>query len=504
MTSRMTLTLLALVLLALPAHARRAVADAEVFASEADAFIAAALDLLPEVPGLAVAVVVDDQVVLSRGYGMADLEDGVPASGDVDYYIASATKPFTALAAAILHERGDIDLDSSLASHLAGSGMDMALVDDSVTLRDLLSHTAGLRNSPVTTRLAYTGEHTPDLLWSLLSATEANEAGPGAFEYTNFGYNLLTMILDRELGKRWQDVLQDEVFGPAGLVRTTAYASRPATMGWPLAAPYFGMSPDGMQRISLVKVDATMQSAGGMMTTADDAARWMLLQINGGELDGQPVFDATVVRETQSSRIDPGQEERGLFGNTGCGLGWLHGAYSGEHVLHHSGGYPGFRSLISFMPEARIGVTVLVNEGSVGGMVPDALAAWVYDWWLGLDSADHADGIARIAARRDQFKGRIAEDRQRRAEREWALELDRSAYAGRYASNEYGVLEVSLDGVDLHARLGQLHAVAEPFTRPNSIRVEMVPGQGEVLQFVLDDANGIVGIDYDGTRFTRE
>lgn len=477
--------------------------DAVVFAEEADAFITTALEQLPEVPGLAMAVVVDDRIVLSRGYGQADIERGVPATADAAYYIASATKPYTALAAAILHERGTIDLDSSLASHLRGGGMDPALVGEGVTLRDLLSHTAGLSNSPVTIRLAYTGEHSPELLWRLLSATEANSAGPGNYEYTNFGYNLLTIILDRELGRTWQDVLQEEIFDPAGLARTTAYASRPGHEGWPLAAPYFGMHPDGLQRVPLVKIDATMQSAGGMMTTADDAARWMLLQLNDGKLDDRQVVPVDVIRTAQTSRVATEREKRGGFGTEGCALGWQIGSYADHQVLHHSGGYPGFRSLISFMPGEKVGVAIFVNEGTVGSLLPDALAAWAYDWWLGRDTASHAEAVAGIAAMRDKFAGRMAQDRERRAARTWALSMDPAAYAGRYSHPDYGTLNVTAESGALAVDLGHLHSVAEPFTKPESMRVEMVPGQGEVMVFVLE--NGLIaGLDYDGTVFVRE
>ncbi|HKI84514.1 MAG TPA: serine hydrolase domain-containing protein, partial [Candidatus Krumholzibacteria bacterium] len=208
-----------------PVFAHRNLSDGNLFVAETDSFMNALLAQLPEIPSVAIAVVLDDQVVLTRGYGTADRERHIPASDETIYYIASATKPFTALAAALLDERGTLDLDSSLASHLTDSPMNPQLIAQGVTLRDLLSHTSGLENDPITTRLAYTGEHTPQQLWDLLSSTKANEAGAGNFQYTNFDYNLLTMILDHERGIQWQDLLREEIFEPAGMKRTTAYAS---------------------------------------------------------------------------------------------------------------------------------------------------------------------------------------------------------------------------------------------------------------------------------------
>ena len=377
-----------------PASAHRSLSDGNLFVAETDSFINALLAQLPEIPSVALAVVIDDQVILTRGYGTADREHHIPASDETVYYIASATKPFTALAAALLDERGTLDLDSSLASHLTDSPMNPQLIAQGVTLRDLLSHTSGLENDPITTRLAYTGEHTPQQLWDLLSSTKANEAGAGNFQYTNFDYNLLTMILDHERGIQWQDLLRNEIFEPAGMKRTTAYASLPVKEGWPMAAPYFGLHPDGIWRVPLQKTDATMQSAGGIMTTPQDAARWMLLQINDGKLEGRQIFDGNLIRESHRSRVTPTDPVHDLFGLTGCGLGWLQGSCADQTILYHTGGYPGFRSLISFMVEPRIGVAVFVNEGSLGGRLMEPLAARIYKWWLGAELASPDEAIA--------------------------------------------------------------------------------------------------------------
>lgn len=137
-------------------------------------------------------------------------------------------------------------------------------------------------------------------------------------------------------------------------------------------------------------------------------------------------------------------------------------------------------------------------------VLADALVTWVYDWWLEEEPGDPGDAIARIAGMRDQFAQRIAAGYQERAEREWMLERERSAYAGRYASDEYGVLTITVDGESIGVRLGQLRCVAEPYTEPNSIRVEMVPGQGEVVRFGVDDDGKVIGMEYDETRFMKE
>lgn len=485
-----------------PALAHRSLNDSDLFVAETDSFMNALLAQLPEVPSVALAVVVDDQVILTRGYGTADRENHIPATDETIYYIASATKPFTALAAAILDKRGTLDLDSSLASHLADSPMNPQLIAKDITLRDLLSHTSGIENDPITTRLAFTGEHTPKQLWDLLSTTKANEAGAGNFQYTNFDYNLLTMILEHELGIRWQDLLRDEIFQPAGMKRTTAYASLPVREGWPMAAPYFGLHPDGIWRVPLQKTDDTMQSAGGIMTTVQDAARWMLLQINDGKLDGRQLFDADLIRESHRSRVTPTDPVHDLFGLTGCGLGWLEGSCAEQKVLYHTGGYPGFRSLISFMTGPRIGVAVFVNEGSIGGRLMEPLADRIYEWWLGRELASPADAIDGFLSLRDQYAKAIDADVAHRRKRSWNLEARPSAYAGDYESKELGTLHIARQDSSFAVSLGLMRCVAEPYPEPNSMRVELMPGHGEILQFELSNGEA-VSASYGGIRFLK-
>ena len=270
-----------------------------------------------------------------------------------------------------------------------------------------------------------------------------------------------------------------------------------------MAAPYFGLHPDGIWRVPLQKTDATMQSAGGIMTTPRDAARWMLLQINDGKLEGRQLFDADLIRESHRSRVTPTDPVHDLFGLTGCGLGWLQGSCADQTILYHTGGYPGFRSLISFMVEPRIGVAVFVNEGSLGGRLMEPLAARIYKWWLGAELASPDEAIAGFLSLRDQYAKAIDADFARRRQRSWHLEADPSAYLGDYENEDLGTLHIARQDSSFAVSLGLMHCVAEPYTEPNSMRVELMPGRGEPLVFDLTDEE-VVSVEYDGIRFRKQ
>ncbi|NNG17791.1 MAG: serine hydrolase, partial [Gemmatimonadales bacterium] len=473
-----------------PSEAQTPAADSvRGFASLVDSVVPAVLDRVGVVPGVALAVVKGNETVYAKGFGMADREAGLSATAETDFYIASVTKPFTALATAILDHRGELDLDASMARYFPAVEFDPEVHADSVTLRHLLSHTAGIQNDAIVFRTAFSGEHTPEVLTRVLaSTTPQRRARRGNFRYTNLGYNIASMVLDKETGRRWQDLLRELVFEPAGLQRTTAYASLPRRDGWPTARPYMGFGPNGLERVYLEKKDNTMQAAGGLYSTAEDLARWVIIQLNEGRIDGKQVFPADLIRETQALEAET-EGSFGPFGRTGYGLGWYHGTYKGERLMHHFGGFAGAHSHVSFMPDHALGVVVLVNESSAGTRLAGFLAGLAYEWWLGKPNMDSVltSGLEGLLAEKSRLEERIITGRANRAKRTWQLTAPLDAYTGTYVSPLYGTAVVTIEDQRLAVRIGNIHAVSTPFTQPNTIRVELLPGRGQVVGFELGE-----------------
>ena len=477
------------------------------FATAADALVSETLDRFGSVPGLTVAVVRDGRIVYARGFGEADREAGLAATPDTPFYIASATKPFTALLATLHDRDGSLHLGDSLADLFPDVPFDPAIDADEVTVRQFLSHTAGIDNGPIGFRAAYTGQHTPAEMRRLLASTVVEEDAPrGTFEYTNLGYNILSLRLDELDGGPWQDQLASRLFEPLGMTRTTAYASEAAA--WGPAVPY-AVHPDrGVERIDLVKHDDTMQAAGGMVASANDLARWLIVHLDGGRLDGRQVIPADVIAETHRPVAEDRGESYGAL--DGYALGWHTGVYDGDPMLHHLGGFAGFHAHLSFMPSRDLGVVVLANESNTGGRLATLFATFAYDWWAAApdtteatvaEARAEADGLYDgFRASLDRYGQQLAE----RAERTWQLSLSPSAYAGAFEHPHYGtiVVEAGTDAEPLAVRFGRLHAVATPFTRPETARVELIPGRGQVIQFVLD-GDATEALVWDGLTFER-
>ena len=479
------------------------------FATAADALVTETLDRFGTVPGLTVAVVRNGQIVYARGFGEADREAGLAATPDTPFYIASATKPFTALLAALHDRDGTLRLDDSLADLFPDVAFSPQIEADEVTVRQLLSHTAGIDNGPIGFRAAYTGQHTPAEMRRLLAGTVVEEDAPrGTFEYTNVGYNILSLRLDTLDGGPWQDQLADRIFAPLGMTRTTAFASEAAA--WGPAVPYAVHPERGVERIDLVKHDDTMQAAGGMIASATDLARWLIVHLDGGRLDGRQVIPADVIAEAHRPIAEDRGESYGVLDRDGYALGWHTGLYDGDPMLHHLGGFAGFHAHLSFMPSRGLGVVVLANESSTGGRLATLFATFAYDWWDAAPNAteavvdqaraDAADLYDGFQASLDRYGRQLAE----RAERTWQLSLAPTAYAGTFEHPDYGTMtvEAGTDAEPLAVRFGRLHAVATPFTRPETARVELIPGRGQAIQFVLDGGD-VRALVWDGLTFER-
>lgn len=478
--------------------------DRAAFTTDADAFISETLDAFGAIPGLAVAVVHDGEIVYERAFGEADREAGWAAAPETPFYIASATKPFTALATVLLDREGVIDLDASLQSAFPDVDFLPEIEADAVTLRSLLDHTHGLRNDAIVMRTAYTGEHDPATLRRLLARTTARERAPrGTFNYTNLGYNILSLVLQDATGEDWRDLLDRLVFEPVGMTRTSAYASDATLHGWRAAAPYVILGGDPPTRTYLAKQDDTMQAAGGMIASVRDLARWLILHTNEGRLDGQQVIPADVIAEVHRERTEA-DASFGPFQREGYTLGWYTGPLDGERLLHHFGGFVGFHTHTSFMPEHDLGVVVLANEASAAARIVPLLATYLYERRLGRDAVDarfseqRADLVDRYEQQLEQGRAGVTE----RAERTWQLSLPLHAYTGTYVSDRYGTMVVTLDGEAPVVRWGNLHAVSTPYTDPETIRVELDPGRGMVVGFEVEDGRP-VALLFDGERFER-
>jgi hypothetical protein len=270
-------------------------------------------------------------------------------------------------------------------------------------------------------------------------------------------------------------------------MRTTTSMSRAKALQWSIAKPHRLGASGIRERSYLEKTDQTMHSAGGVIMSAQDAARWLELIVEDGRIGGRRCLPAEVVQATRNPIATVGAELDG-YRREQYGLGWYIGPYRNERMLHHFGGFSGFRAHVSYLPDAATGVAVFANDSTVGLRVINAIANYIHD-----RAGGYADAGERLTASLDasatnyrNAARRIVADRASRANVPFALSRPSAAYAGVYENALWGRIEIRVQDSTLRVACGVLRAIAEPLAKPDAVWVELQPGEGAALQFEGD------------------
>jgi CubicO group peptidase (beta-lactamase class C family) len=334
-----------------------------------------------QVPGASVALVVDGKLAWSQGYGLAQKAGNIQASSDTVYQIASVSKPVTAWGVMRLVEQGKIDLDAPISRYITRWKLPPSPFDpDGVTIRRLLSHSAGLSVH------GYPGvspeKPLPSLEESLSGAygpayavKQISEAGQ-SYSYSGGGYTLLQLMIEEVTGQSFTDFMQDEVLTPLGM-STSSFDwradLRPAT-----ATGY------DRQGQALPNYLFTEKAAAGLYTTAGELAMFGAAALPGsdGESAGRGVLSPSGVAALFTPTIAmPGNSlETYLSGMDAYGLGYfIETLPDGSHWYSHNGGNKGWRSLLVIAPKQRAVLVVLTNSDN-GDVVSDEITALWADW----------------------------------------------------------------------------------------------------------------------------
>jgi len=403
-----------------------------------------------DVPGIAVAVVKDGQVVLERGWGVRELGKTAPVGADTLFAIASNTKAFTATSLNLLAEDGKLKMDDRVIDHLPSFRMSDPFVTGQMTLRDLLSHRSGLSLGA------------GDLLfWPATSYSNAEVVErlgrvplKGGFReryaYDNILYAVAQQVIEKVSGQSYRQFLQQRIFDKVGM-DGTRYNADHLRPGDEAAVGHAKFDFTALRTVAPLTW-SNNAGAGGIYSSAHDMARWMQVQLAGGALaDGTPLFTAKSQQQmwqmiTPQGVPEPSVPElapaRPNF--AGYGEGWSLSDYRGHRLVWHTGGWPGMVSRVTLVPGQDLGVVVLTNQEA--GAAFNAITMSVLDAYLGGDAHDWVDAYgkstdkARDKADQAWAKHQAARDPDSRP----SLPLDR--YAGQYRDRWYGDMRITRQG----------------------------------------------------------
>ena len=411
-------------------------------------------------PSVSAAVFRGEELAWSDAVGLADVEQGVEASSDTQYAVASITKTFTAVSILQLRDAGKLDLEDPLSKHLPEAA------HGTPTLRRMLAHASGLQREPpgeIWETLTFPDEE--DLLRGL---GEAEQVLPpmAAWHYSNLAYALLGIVVARISDTPFRDHVQERLLEPLGLGRTTWGPGEGS------ALPYF-VEPysDSVRREPVLDLGGK-GGESGLYSTVGDLARW-------GAFLCEP--DEAVLEPSSAAEMHDLNVIADASWTHGWGLGielWRRG----ERVFGgHTGGFPGFLSILAYSRRDRIGAVVLTNAGNWPNLSPTG---------LGLAEA----GLEELAPELEPWRPEQAPPAEiAPLLGRWWSEADESIFSWR-------------DG-KLEARLADAPPEREPsvFEPEGDDRFRVVSGRerGETLRVVRDESGEVVKLYWATYPFTR-
>jgi len=395
-----------------------------------------------EVPGLAIAIVKDDSVVLMRGFGLRELGKPDPVDAQTLFAIASCSKAFTATLVGMLVKEGKLSWDDPATEHLPGFQLYDPYATRELTVRDLLSHRSGLSRGDL---IWYASGFSREEVLRRVRLLKPSWSFRSAYGYQNIMFLAAGEIASRIAGHSWDRAIRERFFLPMGMLASNTSVT--ALEGRDNVATPHQRIEKVVTPIAWRNVD-NVGSAGAINSNVAEMAQWVRLQLGRGMLGDRRLVDSTIIEETwqQQTVIPRGGLVKQLVPSnhfSGYGLGWFLMDYRGRLVVQHGGNLDGMSAYVALMPEERLGFVMLSNMD--GSPLRTPLQFRIFDAFLGGPERDWSGEwkakVDSLVAEEEKAQART--DSSRVAGTSPSLGLER--YAGKYTHPMYGELNVAFE-----------------------------------------------------------
>jgi CubicO group peptidase (beta-lactamase class C family) len=311
------------------------------------------------IPGVAVCVVKDGNVVVMKGYGTRELGMANRVDENTLFMIGSNTKAFTATALAMLEAEGKLSLNDNVTKYFPWFKLDNKAAGEQAIVRDLLCHRLGFKT--------FQGDFT--FFNSNLARTQIIEklghlkaAYPfrTKWGYTNAAFLTAGEIIPRVTGKSWEAYMKDNIFAPLGMSNTVALtADLPKSLNRSVAHTFID---ERLSAIPYGQLDG-LAPAASISSSVNDMSKWVMALLNNGKVGTKQVIPLSAIQATRQAQDIVGSV-RHLNGEVDYelyGLGWFIQDYSGHHLVMHDGGVNGYVSSVTLVPQEHLGIVILTN-----------------------------------------------------------------------------------------------------------------------------------------------
>jgi len=462
-------------------------------------------DAMPlwKVPGLSVAIVKDHKVVFKKGYGYTEL--GKPAAFDTSTVsiCASTTKAMTAVCVAMLVDAGKLKWTDKVADILPGFKINDTYTTSQITIKDLLTHNAGLGNAD----WLWVVQNDDDDILKRMQYLTPSYSIRSSFIYQNLMYGVAGKVIEKVSGKKWQDFITENLFQVLGMNRTYAtyvYSSKETNR----ISPHF-MINDTVNVIPYIDYPG-VSAAGAVWSCANDISKWMMFMLDSTKWNGKRFLKPETFAELMKPQaIIPANEFYPTMQVTKphwttYGLGWFQQDYRGKMVEFHTGSLDGAVAIIGLIPDEHFGIYIFENLDHAE--LRHALMFKAFDLWLFNDnSKDWSNDLFSLYSKlKAESKGKQKEsDAKRVLGTNPSLALE--GYTGKYSSDIYGEAQVTKENGSLSIK----------YPNNNVLRLEhwnydIFKGRFDnfwwdeaTVQFFLNNEGKVSYFEMDGMRYQK-
>ncbi len=304
------------------------------------------------IPGMAISIVKDDEIILARGFGVENMETQTPVTPETVFAIGSSTKAFTSALVGMMVDEGKMEWDAPITDYLPYFELEVKSDYESaqITVRDLLSHRTGYTRMGL---LFASGEIPREEILQAATAAEPFSGFREKFYYSNVMYMAAGVAAGKVAGSDWDTLVAKRILEPLGM-NITSTSINEAQQNPHLSLGY--LWDENMQEYEykpMRNID-NIAPAGAINSNVLDMAQWLRLQLGRGEYEGERLISETALGKTWTSQIE-------IAPGIGYGMGWMLREWEGQPVIEHGGNIDGFSAEVAMLPESSIGFVLLTN-----------------------------------------------------------------------------------------------------------------------------------------------
>jgi CubicO group peptidase (beta-lactamase class C family) len=422
-----------------------------------DAFVAQTMKDW-KLPGLAVAVVQDGKVLLSKGYGVRDIDKILPVTPHTLFAIGSITKSFTVTTLGTLVDEGKLDWDKPVCDYLPSFRLYDSYASSHVTPRDLVTHRTGLPRHDL---VWYSSDFTRKDLVYRLRFLEPSKELRSTFQYNNLMFMTAGYMAGELAGSVWEEAVRQRILHPLGM-HDTNFSVLDSQKSSDFARPYKN-AKDEIKEVPFHNIDQ-IAPAGSINSSLADMTQYLLLHMVKGRVGEKRILSENNALQMQTPQMvvqaAPQYKE---LGNSSYGMGFSITTYRGHKLVQHGGAIDGFTANLAFLPQDGIGLVVLANLDADKDPVPTIVAYNIFDRLLGLDLAPWNQRYLE-----QEKKGKESEEEAKKkgyTPRKTGTHPshDLTDYTGAYQSPGYGTITIALEGEGFKMTLNKLSSPLRHF-----------------------------------------